>query len=292
MSENSGYMRTEKSLSAAWSRAFLNLIGSSVHELSPFFVSIAADADGNAVEDADLRHALDASLEDSGYQTVEKVAKSIFPEAMWRRAKGDRHKLYASYLASLPDFVSMQPRMNHSGLYFARLVGYGVRAKDGQQEAHLPAEKLKEGGNQLEFIIKTCKPGAQRMALQAAIFDPMRDQSAARRVFPCLQHITFAPDFHRRTLALNAFYATQQLFIRAYGNWLGLFRLGGFVASQTNLRFERLNCFTGVEKMEVATRPKRGDLADRLTDLARACVENSDGTTALAGTEAVCNASG
>ena len=30
--------------------------------------------------------------------------------------------------------------------------------------------------------------------------------------FPCLQHLSFVPDFHDGALALNAFYATQQLY--------------------------------------------------------------------------------
>jgi hypothetical protein len=128
------------------------------------------------------------------------------------------------------------------------------------------------------------------MALQAAIYDPVRDQTIARRGFPCLQHLTLAPDFKRRTLSMNAFYATQQLFVKAYGNWLGLFRLGAFIASQTNLRFERLNCFAGVEKMELSNRPKAGDLADRLADMARTCVNASDANERK-GKEAVCSAS-
>ena len=57
-------------------------------------------------------------------------------------------------------------------------------------------------------------------------------------------------------MSLNAFYAMQLLFVKAYGNWLGLMRLGAFVASQTDLRFERLNCFAGIQKLTANTRPQ------------------------------------
>lgn len=287
MNEPLIYSHVEASLSVAWSRAFVTLSAPPERELSPCMVSIAANEAGEPVEDHDLREALDAVLEECEHQSVEKVAKSIFPQAMWRRSNGDRKKLFADYLTYLPDFVAMEPNKNCHGIYFGRLVGYGINPKDGSQASHLPSELLKSGGNQLEYIIGACKPGAQRMGLQVSIYDPVRDQTAARRGFPCLQHVSFAPDFKRKTVALNAFYATQQLFIKAYGNWLGLFRLGAFVASQTNLRFERLNCFTGIQKMEQANRPKGGDLSDRLMDLAEGCVNSAD----VLSTEEVCSES-
>jgi hypothetical protein len=281
MSERQMYTSNETSLTTAWARAFLAMSEPPGRELSPFLVSIEAGPDGAPVEDADLRHAIDACLEESGNQRVDKVAKSIFPHPLWRRAKGDRHKLYADYLQYLPDYVAMEPSKNRYGLYFARLIAYGIDHKTGEEEAYLRG-KLKQGGNQLEFIINACKPKAQRMTLQASIYDLARDQTEARRPFPCLQHVTFVPDFARGTLTLNAFYALQVLFVKAYGNWLGLCRLGAFVASQTKpqLRFERLNCYAGVQKMTADSRPKAGDLLDRLTELAQACL--CDGQIQLA----------
>jgi hypothetical protein len=237
-------------------------------ELSPFLVSIAADSNGKPVEDEDLRHALDACVEEIGKQSIETVAKTIFPQGMWNRATGDRAKLYKGYLEYLPDFVSMD-HLNDQGLYFARLIGYGTDHKNGEQLEYLKG-RLEEGGNQLEFIIKACVPGAMRMALQASIYDPVRDQTAARQHFPCLQHVAFVPDFTQKTLSLNAFYAMQLLFVKAYGNWLGLMRLGTFVGGQVGLRFDRLNCFTGIQKMTATSRPRNGVLLDRLKDLAEA----------------------
>ena len=273
MTEPQMYADSAESLSAAWSCAFLKMSTRPMRELAPFLVSIAMGADGLPVEDGDLRDALDASLEDSGFQPVNKVAKSIFPHPLWHRAKGDRHKLYADYKEHLPDYVAMEPIGNKFGTYFARLMGYALDHKTGDNEEHLKTDRLKQGGNQLEYIIQALKPKAQRMALQAAIYDPVRDQTEVRRSFPCLQHIAFVPDFERNTLSLNAFYAMQLIYVKAYGNWLGLSRLGAFVASQAEpqLRFERLNCYAGIQKMNSQSRPKPGDLLDRLRDLARSC---------------------
>src|SRR5262249_11840063 len=144
--------------------------------------------------------------------------------------------------------------------------------------------RLKQAGNQIEFIISECKPKAQRMALQASVYDPVRDQGEARRHFPCLQHVTFTPDFARKTLTLNAFYALQLLFVKAYGNWLGLFRLGAFVANQTEprLRFARLSCYAGVQKMTSESRPEAGEKLARLTELARARVKRHEAEAAAA----------
>jgi hypothetical protein len=47
-------------------------------------------------------------------------------------------------------------------------------------------------------------------------------------------------------LNVNAFYATQYAFERAYGNYLGLCRLGRFVAHELKLELARVTCYTGI----------------------------------------------
>ncbi|MEB5016537.1 hypothetical protein RXP78_29840, partial [Pseudomonas aeruginosa] len=68
------------------------------------------------------------------------------------------------------------------------------------------------------------------------------------RGFPCLQHVTFAPA--KDGLNVNAFYATQYMVERAYGNYLGLCRLGQFVAHELKLPLKRFTCFTGLALRE------------------------------------------
>jgi hypothetical protein len=57
--------------------------------------------------------------------------------------------------------------------------------------------------------------------------------------------------------------------------------LGSFVASQTGLRFDKLNCVTGIQKLSGGL-PGNGDLRDRLTELARANVGEANGKPAQA----------
>lgn len=273
MSDSTYYAQEESSLAAAWARAFLKAFDAPRHAFSPFQVSILHTPQGTPGESEELRHALDSCLEAAGHQEIHTVANTIFPESLWKRSGGDRERFFAKYIENLPDYVSMASDKNCHGLYFARLIGFGVNPKTGEPEAHLPQDRLRNAGNQLEFIISTCKKGAQRMALQVAVYDPVRDQTSGRRGFPCLQHATFVPDFETKTLSMNAFYATQQLFVKAYGNWLGLSRLGAFIASQTGLRFHRLTCFVGLEKMDGEMSPKSGPHLEQLKNAARAVVE-------------------
>lgn len=273
MYSNGQLIGMEVNLSAAWSRAFLTALAAPRHELAPFVVSIAMGADGVPVEMPDLRDALEACLADAGHQAIDKVATSIFPDAIWRRCRGNRRDLYEYYLKYLPDYVAMEHSKNALGTYFARLIAFTTNARTGLPEQHIDHSALRSNGNQLEFVITHCSKGRRRAMLQVSVFDPIRDHTgAAQQGFPCLQHATFVPDFHAGTLALNAFYATQQLFVKAYGNWLGLCRLGDFVAGQAGLRFAQLNCFAGVQKLDV--RPRSGDLLDRLKDLAAASAES------------------
>ena len=270
----------DSNISHAWARAFIRALEPGRHEISPFVVNLTGFNGSLPAEDADLRDALDAALDHSGQQSVHTVANTIFPQSLWDRSSGDRRRFYKNYLDYLPDYVSMESRKNCSGLYFSRLVAFGVIPKTGGQEEHLPKTRLPEEGNQIEYIISRCKKGARRAMFQATLYDPVRDvHDGPYQLFPCLQHITFVPDFKAGTIGLNAFYASQQLFVKAYGNWLGLARLGAFVASQTDLRFDRLTCFAGIQKMD--GKPKAGDQSDRLRDLCSNVVTSDSETTTV-----------
>ena len=206
-------------------------------------------------------------MADSGMQKIQTVANTIFPQALWRQAKGDRQVFYAAYRENLPEYVAMEQYKNRRGLYFGRLVAYDLDHKTGERLSYIPSDTIFEDGNQIEFIIKRCKKGVRVSAFQASVFDPARDHTTAAQVgFPCLQHLTFVPSFVDGTLMLNAFYATQQLFEKGYGNCVGLARLGLFVAEEVGLSLARVTCFVGVEKME--SKPHKGPLLDTVI---RAC---------------------
>ncbi len=261
----------DPNLSVAWSRAFLELISRRGEAIVPLTLSITGFTDGVPVEDDGVRKALDTCLIANGHQGVGTVANTIFPQSLWRQAKGDRKRLFEEYLVNLPSYVAMDPHKNRNGLYFARMIASGVDPKTGKRLPEIPIGKLPEQGNQLEFLIQRCKRSTRRSMFQVGIFDPARDHiGGAQQGFPCLQHVSFVPDYDRGTLAVNAFYATQQLFVKAYGNYLGLARLGAFFAEQTGLTPVRVTCFAGVEKLD--QRPACGPALGALIAAARAVV--------------------
>ena len=86
--------------------------------------------------------------------------------------------------------------------------------------------------------------------LQIGVFNPTLDHSAAAQLgFPCLQHVTFAP--LDGGLCVNAFYASQYIVERAYGNYVGICRLGQFAAHELGFKLLRMTCFTGIAECEV-----------------------------------------
>lgn len=227
----------ENNLSLVWARAFLHIIDNPGKEISPLIVSVTGFSDGVPHEDQSVRKALDLSLEETGNQQVHTVANTIFPESVYRLAKYNRHQLYEIYLKTLPRYKALEKAKNRRGLYFERLIAFDQTARNS---------------NQLEFIISEYinrKGGKRRSMLQASTFDPRRDHVRdAQLGFPCLQQISFVPEGNE--LTLNAFYATQQIFQKAYGNYLGLCRLGHFMAQEMGLTFSRMTCISGVEKLD------------------------------------------
>lgn len=220
----------DDNLSRAWGRAARPmLVRGGPKEIAPLCVSITGFDAGVPREDAGIRLALDRALVAAGKQDCHTVANTIFPKSMWN-LNAARAFLFERYARLLPRLRNASVKNRH-GLYFERLI-------TGGPESH---------PNQLDFVIENyrSRKGVRRSALQVAVYDAARDQSAAaQRGFPCLQHVTFAPV--GRELNVNAFYATQYVLERAYGNYLGLCRLGEFMAHELDLTLARVTCFTGI----------------------------------------------
>ena len=123
--------------------------------------------------------------------------------------------------------------------------------------------------NQLDDIISQWtkrvsagSPRPRRSAMQAVIVDPLRDLTGqALRGFPCLHQVSFTYD-NDGGLAVNAYYPSQYVVDRAYGNYLGLGHLGTFMAHELGVSMVRLNCF--IAHVSIGTVPV-GALAGILT---------------------------
>lgn len=227
----------ETDVSRAWAKAVLHVIDHSGLEVSPLILSVTGFSDQSAIpETPSIRFALDKLLSAKKMRSVEDVAFTIFPQRLWKIAQGDRSLLFRYYKDTFPRYQAMNPRGNRRGLYFERMTGYGRGPCDG---------------NQLEWILSQFegREGVRRSMFQASIFDPERDHIAdAQLQFPCLQHVSFEPT--AQGLVINAFYATQQLFVKAYGNYLGIAQLGAFIAHEMKTKLLRMNVVIGVAKFE------------------------------------------
>lgn len=255
MSKTSPLLIDEENLSHAWAKAFLHLIDNPGKKISPLVVSITGFTNGEPQEDTDIRQSLDTCLVDNGDQKIHTVANTIFPYSLWKRSQYQRQELFERYLKFLPRAKAIKhcKRKNSRGLYFERLIAFG---SDDQPKV-----------NQLEYIIDQHQTRTQvrKSMFQASIFDPREDHIPDYYLpFPCLQHVSFVPQ--GETLILNAFYATQQLLNKAYGNYLGLCRLGNFMSHEMGLTFSRMNCFVGVAKLEQIGKekniPKKSPILD------------------------------
>ncbi|NKC11839.1 MAG: thymidylate synthase [Gammaproteobacteria bacterium] len=247
----------ETNLSHAWLRLLLRVLDCAGTEIAPLVLSLSGfRTDGSHPEDESVRRDLDRLLAQRGKLSSEDVAFTIFPQRLWRMSAGDRDRFFELYRKTFPRWRALNKKLNHRGLYFERLAMYGRGPCDG---------------NQLEWILSEygSRSGVRRSLLQATTFDPERDHvRSAQLGFPCLQQVSFVPT--AEGLAVNAFYATQQIFDKAYGNYLGLTHLGAFMAHEMSLPLAQVNVMVGVAKLERIGKsdPQLAPLVEAARDLA------------------------
>ena len=235
----------ETGVSLAWGRALQIVTCPGRKEMAPLTVAITGDDTEEVLsEHVGIRGELEKVLAARGKQTVETVANTIFPDSLWNPGE-PRRKLYERYQAILPR-VRRASRQNAHGIYFERMI------TNGRDDAP----------NQIEFGLDAFEPGMRRSVLQVGVFDPRKDHSAARRRgFPCLQHLSFVPDGDGN-LSANAFYASQFMVERAYGNYLGICRLGRFVAWELGCPLTRVTCHIGLASLDTSKSAVAGVLAE------------------------------
>lgn len=230
-------MTTLTTLSTEWLRLLKKTLDTSGHETCPAVLKVAIRPDEDYFGDP-CRGDLDTLLEQRKYGSIDTVAGTIFPYYLWN-PEGPRQQLYERYFRILPRIR----KHNKLGVYFERLISY-------------PGAKDQRGFNQLEHIITTYRKGRRRSALQASILDPVKDLSSEAwfREFPCMNQVGFLPNTHDGSLTVVAYYPMQYLFRRAYGNYLGLIRLGSFMAHEMGFTCTTLVCVAGIAKIEERSR--------------------------------------
>ena len=234
----------DSDLAIAWAKLFAVVMQPGKRHLSPVVVSVGGFAGKLPTENPTIRAALDDALESTDNYSVDTTALTIFPYQQWVRLNKPACEPFSERCVKklLPRLRARDSR-NQYGTYFERMMSYSGNRSSGPRTV-----------NQLLHVIELLKkPRRQReSALQIACFDPAKDHTGQPvRGFPCLQQVGIATDDEGR-FSINAFYPTQFVFDRAYGNYLGLCQLGDFISHETALTFSHLNCFVG--------RPERGSV--------------------------------
>ena len=226
----------------AWNEAFGRLMRRGVEDIAPLLVSVHGLENDSPEDHPPIREALDGVLRGLGKnRDTNEVANTIFPRTLWNPA-APRAIFYERFLKNVwPSIRHVQA--NRRGNYFYRMVRFVD--EDGAPDV-----------NQLEHIIETWtqRHNHRHSALQLSIFDPRRDHLHSRRLgFPCLHQVSFTPlgPNGQDGLTVTGYYATQHIVTKAYGNYLGLIRLGQFMAHALGLRLCRMNCFAAKVELGV-----------------------------------------
>ena len=209
-------------------------------KVTPLTVIMNVPEDENQWEQGDIRAVINGKLQSDSHllnKQVDTVANTIFAKSIWNKKK-PAQLYFDTYMKILPR-LRKSSKDNGHGIYFERMIAFN---KDTKRV------------NQLGFILEAWKRNIRRKsAFQVAIFDPQQDHRFQPYMgFPCLQQVIFVPlgPSGRNGLMVNAFYLQPSTCLKkAYGNYLGLCRLGTFMAHYMGLKFVRLSCTVGTAEL-------------------------------------------
>lgn len=206
------------------------------------------------VEQLDMRDALDKVLANAGAQSVETVAQTIFPSALYSapplrwspdlppdaQAELDAaaDALYDAYAELLPLLRTVHA--NKSGTYFSRMITWPGKHAGGTNQLKLRIEGLRREArngrrtnNTLD--IDVAADGLETGLSGVQVYAPTDKRT---RGFPCLTHIDLT--LLNGELHATAVYRHQYLVEKAYGNLVGLGALLQFLCQQSGWRLGEL----------------------------------------------------
>jgi hypothetical protein len=255
--DNSTLIIEDDNLSVAWGRLFVK-ISESGKKLQPTPLIIKISNNGSIdLEHPDIRMELDIELEKIGRPCVDTVANTIFPQTLYDNSR-NRETFYERYIRMYPRIKKYRwsnNSPNKFGTYFGRMIAFGFDRSGNNKET------INQLENVIEYYIYYDKIGKsfRLSGLLTSIFDPFYDSSkAALRGFPCLHQVQFHPDRDSGVLSVTGLYPTQYVFSKAYGNYLGLWRLGEFVAAEIGLKMGQLVCVILKPELELTKNRLKG----------------------------------
>ena len=254
-------------LSLAWAELYTH-IDSSSHVPGPVVLRIDDFPGELPPEDASLVEALNPVLASLGRATIEQTALTIFPFKQWtRRGRLGIRDFTAFYLNEFLPRAKALNRNNRRGTYFERMIRFTGLGKGGDGT---PRPRTV---NQLEEVIefwraaRSHEKSPRTTAIQVAIFDPAKDNTRCIfQGFPCLQQVGLILN-GVGDLEVTAFYPSQYVVDRAYGNYRGLCQLGVFLAHEIGVRFAALTCFVSHPMLGTVNKSTLQHVRQRVTEL-------------------------
>jgi thymidylate synthase len=225
MNDSERYIATD-SLSLAWLYAVKQLYdtpgGKAVHLILRISDPIREDpeihlAAQGLIDDWNERHAYPQHKYD-----VLSTRNTIFP-ATWASRLPEPAEL-ASYYRARYARLRKHDSSNKFGTYFGRFVAYPRETKHDHTY-----DQLTELVRKLREEVKSERPKSSRYEVN--VFSERYDTNTMS--FPCLAHLSF--HLHEGRLHQQAVYRNEYLIGRAYGNYLGLAELQGYIASACDL---------------------------------------------------------
>lgn len=212
------------SISEAWLNAIALLHGTSGRKAVHLVARIYRPTD----EIPEIRAEADQLIEHSTTKPepwpVDSTRNTIFPAA-WARRNPEPEDLAAYYRDRYPQL--RQVKGNERGTYFGRIVAY-PRADE------TIGDQLTDTVRKIRQELHT--PGPKSSRYEINIYCEAKDTQPMS--FPCLSHVSV--HIHQHRLHMQAVYRNEYLIGRAYGNFLGLGQLQGYMAAATGLRVGEL----------------------------------------------------
>lgn len=173
---------------------------------------------------------------------VDTVANTIFPQALYRGEPGleTRERLYRLYSQSM----RVQRRLREKETYFNRFVSWP--GQDGFNQLEHVIRRLiselasadRKGPLSSAYELGSVAPDDFAGDADIRVYAPGIDKRLMG--FPCLSHLSFT--LVHGQIHVTALYRNQDFVSRAYGNYVGLARLGEFIAREVGCELGEVLC--------------------------------------------------
>lgn len=235
-------------LSQAWARTVIAVAAEDKHRACHVITRIADPA----TQDPRIREMADGILTARNLAPVSTVANTLFPSALARRTP-DPEALGKRYVDLLPTLKRLDKKNAH-GTYFERLVNYETPNGRLNQLAELvrrfkvelaAATKPGTGRKTARYEV-----GLEQLTACLPVLEAGHDTNPMG--FPCLSMLSFQlDDGHIHAIA---HYRSHYLFERAYGNYLAVCRLLGYVCEQVGLAPGHVTVVAGYAQVDRYTK--------------------------------------